>query len=55
MSTPASEGAFEVTWPGDEAYTNRHGQTRLSEEEAKATAPRTGGTWRRVTETPREG
>lgn len=40
---------YEVTWPDESVYRNRDGQTRLSEAEAKATAPAIGGTWRRVT------
>lgn len=47
--TAAPAGEYGVTWPDGEAYANRHGETRLSEAEAKATAPRIGGTWRRVT------
>ena len=42
---------YEVTWPDGSVYANRHGQTRLSSEEAKLTAPRIGGTWRRATGT----
>lgn len=52
MSTPANEApspaVFQVRWPDGGIYVNRHGETRLSEVEAKATAPRIGGTWRRV-------
>jgi len=53
---PTPPAAYEVIWPGGEVYANRHQQTRLSEAEAKATAPRIGGTWRRVTvtEAPKE-
>ena len=49
VQVQANAGAFEVVWPDGEVYTNRHQQTRLTEAEAKATAPRIGGTWRRVT------
>ncbi len=45
----ASPAAFQVRWPDGGIYVNRHGETRLSEEEATATAPRIGGTWRLVT------
>jgi hypothetical protein len=42
------EAEYEVTWPDGSVYRNRHGQTRLAEAEAKMTAPRIGGTWRRA-------
>ncbi len=40
---------YEVAWGDGSLYVNSFGQTRLSETEAKTTAPRIGGTWRRVT------
>lgn len=52
MSTPAGEPAsppfFRVRWPDGGIYVNGKGETRLTEEEARAIAPRIGGTWRRV-------
>jgi hypothetical protein len=45
---PASPPAFQVRWPDGGIYVNRNGETRLTEAEAKMTAPRIGGTWRRV-------
>jgi hypothetical protein len=46
---------YEVTWPDGSIYVNRHEQTRLAFSEARMTAPRIGGTWRRGTgtETPK--
>ena len=53
MSTPSNEAAspadYQVRWPDGGIHVNRLGETRLSETEAKATAPVIGGTWRRVT------
>jgi len=57
-AAPASEEAapeYEVTWGDGSIYSNRFNQTRLTEEEARMTAPRIGGTWRRATtETQKE-
>jgi hypothetical protein len=41
--------AYEVIWPDGSVYANRHGETILTETEAKATAPLIGGTWRLAT------
>jgi hypothetical protein len=37
---------YEVIWPDGDVYANRHGETRLSFAEAKATARAIGGKWR---------
>lgn len=49
LATPEPGADYEITWPWGEIYANSHGQTRLTLEEAKLTAPRIGGTWRRIT------
>jgi hypothetical protein len=51
-STPAI--AYEVTWPDGDIYANRDGEVRLSEAEARATAPVIGGTWRAAVTPPHD-
>jgi hypothetical protein len=46
MTAPAK--AYEVIWPDGGTYSNRHGETVLTEAEAKATARAIGGRWRRA-------
>jgi hypothetical protein len=49
MIHPDAPGtAYEVRWPDGGIYANRHGETVLTEDEAKATAPAIGGTWHRA-------
>jgi hypothetical protein len=44
--TPAAAPAYEVIWPDGGTYANRDGKTRLSVDEARATARAIGGRWR---------
>ena len=43
-----SDCEYEVVWPDGSVYSNRFNQARLTEDEARMTAPRIGGTWRRA-------
>ena len=49
-----SATAYEVIWPDGDVYANRHGKTRLSFAEAKATARAIGGKWRTAPMPPAE-
>lgn len=44
-----TETAYEAVWPDGDIYANRHGEIRLTADEARATAQAIGGTWRHAT------